>query len=87
MIRTPTRITAAPEDAIANHRIGAVDASVPARRAWVVTATNTTNDKRWIECHTRRGSRRIASDVTSTATSRYIATMPQASAPGCHDDA
>jgi len=67
---------------IANHRVASTSPSVPASSAWAVTAANTTNDSRWTACQTRRGSRRIASDVTSIAKSRYMATIPSATPPG-----
>jgi hypothetical protein len=67
---------------IANHRVASTPPSVPASNAWAVTAAKTTNDSRWTACHARRGMRRIASDVTSIANSKYMATMPSATPPG-----
>ena len=42
---------------------------------------------RWTECHSLRGSRFIIHDVSWIATSRYVAAMPHATAPGRHGDA
>jgi len=69
---------------IANQSVACTEPSAPATSACVVTAANTTNDNRCTACHTRRGSRRIASDVSSIANSRYIAPIPRATAPGRH---
>ena len=62
-------------------------ASAPAVNVWTVTRTSATRLNRWIECQTRRGSRRMNRDVTSTATTRYIPTTPYATAPGRQCDA
>ncbi len=69
---------------MAIHTVAGAEPSVPATSACAVTAANTTNESRCTVCHTRRGSRRIASDVSSIANSRYIATIPRATAPGRH---
>ena len=52
-----------------------------------MTATNTTKLSRCTACQRPRRRWRISSDVTSTATSRYAAAMPHATAPGRHADA
>ena len=64
----------------ATHCDARFDRSVPARNPWAVTDANNTKLERWIECQTRRGSHRMSQDVTSIATSRYIARIPQATA-------
>lgn len=61
--------------------------SVPAAPACIVAAKNNPKLERWTHFHSLRGSRFIASDVTWTATSRYTATTPQATAEGRHSDA
>ena len=82
--RTATRITAIVDVTIANHCAAGTAPSVPASSACAVTATKTTNDSRCTPCQTRRGSRRIANDVSSTANRRYMAPIPSATPPGCH---
>ena len=62
-------------------------ASVPAAMPWYVAVPNSTKLDRWTHRQSERGSRRIANDVTSMASSRYIATTPKATAPGFHADA
>ena len=49
--------------------------------------TNINRLSRWMACHSPRPSDRIMSDVSSTTSTRYSATMPHATAPGRHCDA
>ena len=61
--------------------------SVPAVSACTVEVPKSTKLPRWICRQRRRGMRRRASDVSSTASSMYIAMTPHATATGCHDEA
>jgi hypothetical protein len=52
-----------------------------------VPVTNSGKASACVTRHARRGRRRFASDVSSTASSRYRLATPHATAPVRHDDA
>jgi hypothetical protein len=71
---------------ITPHTTGEVP-SVPAVTKCIVAITYSGNARACVRRQTLAGSRRRASDVSSTATSRWSDTTPHAIHTGCHDDA
>ena len=70
----------------ATHCTARFSLSAPAVNPCSVTSANIGKLARCTACHSRRGNHRMLHDVSWIATSRYIATMPQATAPGRHSD-
>lgn len=62
-------------------------ASVPVTRKCTVASPKSGRERTWMRRQMRGGIQRRVSDVTSTASSRYIDTMPQATQLACHEDA
>jgi hypothetical protein len=59
--------------------------SVPAENAWTVATRYSANVVKWTARQTFFGIRARSSEVTSIAASRYIPTMPHATATGRHE--
>jgi hypothetical protein len=60
---------------------------VPADRRWIVAVVKSGKLKKWVVRHRRRDRRRRSRDVSSTARSRYMLAIPQATATGCQAEA
>ena len=89
-VRRPKRRTrnasTTPPSRIMPNTANGLAASVPAPAKCTVENANNGSEEMWTACHSLRGIRLRASDVSSTAMRRYMLTMPHATHTGCHDD-